>query len=99
MTDPIQDRFASLVRRAAPAERDPLFRLRVLERREKERFRQRSLAMLGLFVALIAAAVAILALRPVKLDAAGLVLFGGFLASTALLYAPALLRQLRLSRL
>ena len=99
MTDPIHDRFGDLVRRAAPAERDPLFRLRVLERRERDLFRRRSLAMLGLLIEVIAAAAALLALRPVRLDAAGIALFAGVLAATALLYAPVLLRQLRLSRL
>ncbi len=99
MTDPIDDRFTCILRRVAPAERDPVFRLRVLERRERDQFRRRSLAMLGLFVAMIAAAGALLAWRPVRLDAAGPALFGAFLLATGLLFAPALLRQLRLSRL
>ena len=40
MTDKVDQRFQDLLRRAGPAERDPAFRLRVLEQRERERFVQ-----------------------------------------------------------
>lgn len=49
------ERFGRLLREDAPAERDALFRISVLERRERMRFRQRSLVMI-LGAAVVAAA-------------------------------------------
>jgi O-antigen/teichoic acid export membrane protein len=46
MTQDTDDRLGRLLREDAPPERDPLFRIRLLERREHRRFRQRSLALL-----------------------------------------------------
>jgi hypothetical protein len=40
------ERFAELLREDAPAERDALFRISVLERRERVRFQQRSRVLL-----------------------------------------------------
>jgi hypothetical protein len=99
MTDPVDDRFADLVRRAAPAGRDPLFRLQVLERREQDRFRRSCLTLLGLLVSVIAAAAVILSLGPPRFDWAAIVLLGVVAAPLGFLYAPALLQRLQLSRL
>ena len=46
MTQDIDERLGRLLRADAPPERDPLFRIRLLERREQRRFRQRSLTLL-----------------------------------------------------
>ncbi|HET8712610.1 MAG TPA: hypothetical protein VFM23_02880 [Gemmatimonadales bacterium] len=51
MTDRLDKAIAELLRKDAPAERDPLFRVRVLERLERVRYRRR------LYAALAAAAV------------------------------------------
>jgi hypothetical protein len=45
MTQDIDERLGQLLREDAPPERDPLFRIRLLERREQRRFRQRSLTL------------------------------------------------------
>lgn len=47
MTEELDSGIALLLRAGAPAERDPLFRIRVLERRERERHRRRSRALLA----------------------------------------------------
>jgi hypothetical protein len=49
MTDALDERIANAIQRAAPAARDPLFRIKLLERREIERYRRgvRVLAALG----------------------------------------------------
>ena len=52
----IDEKVAGLLREDAPPARDPMFRLGVLERRERERFRLRTWLMRagGLLVAVIA---------------------------------------------
>lgn len=47
------ERLADLLRSHAPAERDPMFRLAVLERRERQRFRLRVLTMTAFALAAI----------------------------------------------
>ena len=64
MTDDLDERLGRLLREGSPPERDPMFRIQVLERREQRRFRQRSLTLLagavavGLFPAVFLALVA-----------------------------------------
>lgn len=45
MTNDEDERIAALFRKDAPPERDPLFRLKVLERRERQAFRRRMLVL------------------------------------------------------
>jgi hypothetical protein len=73
MTQDIDDRLGRLLRQGAPPERDPLFRIRLLERRERRRFRQRSLLLLGGGAALVVLPVLVFGLAADPL-AAGLVL-------------------------
>jgi hypothetical protein len=56
MTDEeIDQRISQLLSRRAPAERDPLFRIQVLERRERERFRRSILRLVGAVLAIVVA--------------------------------------------
>ena len=95
MTDKVDQRFQDLLRRAGPAERDPAFRLRVLEQRERERFRRASAIHLlaALTVAGLAGAAALL--HPAPLFAAGAALFAMAATAAGLLHAPAMLAELR----
>ena len=47
MTQGIDEKLGRLLREDAPPERDALFRIRLLERREQRRFRHRSLMLLA----------------------------------------------------
>jgi len=47
MTQDIDERLGKLLRADAPPERDALFRIALLERRERKRFRHRSLTLLA----------------------------------------------------
>lgn len=47
MTPDENEHIANLLRAAAPPVRDPMFRLRVLERRERQHFQRRSLLLLA----------------------------------------------------
>ena len=56
MSEDRDDRMVEFLRQAAPPARDPVFRLRVLERRERRQFRRQLFTMLaGLLVILLAA--------------------------------------------
>jgi hypothetical protein len=55
MDEEIDKRISQLLQRSAPAERDPLFRIRVLERRERERFRRSIVQLLGAVGAIVVA--------------------------------------------
>jgi len=47
MNQDVDERLGRLLRADAPPERDALFRLRVIERRERLRYRHRTLTLLG----------------------------------------------------
>ena len=98
MNHRVDEQFAELVHRAAPAARDPMFRLKVLERREHERFRRQSLLLVTLALAVAGVAAAGLSLGPATFDALGVVLFGIVVSAVGFVYAPLLLRRLRLFR-
>ena len=77
-TDP---RIADLLRAEAPAPRDPLFRVRVLERREERRYRRRLYTMLvGILVIFILSASAI----SIGVGAGGLGIVGTIITGAAL---------------
>ena len=95
MSEPAEQRFRELVRRAGPPERDPAFRLTVLERRERERLRRTSALALALAIAIVGAAVAAAAFRPAPLFAEGAALFAAAALAAVLLHAPALTAALR----
>ena len=57
MSEDRDQRIADLLRENAPPARDPVFRIKVLERRERGQFRRRSFTMLtgGLSIILVSA--------------------------------------------
>jgi hypothetical protein len=60
MSDDVDQRIVDLLRQDAPPARDPVFRLRVLERREHRRFQQRLFTMLaGALMILLVSAFAV----------------------------------------
>jgi hypothetical protein len=99
MIDTSDRRFQELVRRAAPAGRDPAFRLNVIERRERQRLRQGAVLSLSLAVAIVGLAGVAAVLRPAPLFADGAALFALTGCAALLLRAPALLGALRRLRL
>ena len=52
MTDEVDETLGRLLREGAPPERDPLFRISVLERRERQRFQRRTHKLLAITVLL-----------------------------------------------
>jgi hypothetical protein len=64
MTQEVDEKLGTLLRAGAPPERDPLFRIRVLERRESDRFRQRSRGLIAGAVGAVLIHVIALALAP-----------------------------------
>ena len=84
-----------VLRLRAPPARDPLFRLKVHERRERALFRRRALlASAFALAALTVAAVGAGALGPSAADAARVLFFGVLLALAGGLYGPRLARFL-----
>jgi hypothetical protein len=90
--------FQDLVRRAAPAPRDPFFRLKVLERRENQQFRRRSWTLVAFAVAAVLGAAMVIILRPASIDVAAVVVFGVGLSAAGFYFAPTLLRRLQALR-
>jgi hypothetical protein len=88
MSEDIDARIVALLRHGAPAQQDPMFRLRVLKRREQQRFRRKSL-LLGLAVlAVVAAAGVGYGARGVLADRLGVVLLCATLIVSAVWHAP-----------
>lgn len=79
MSEDKDDRLAELLSAAAPPARDPVFRIKVLERREQRQFQRRSFTIL-------AGALAILLLSMFSLDFEG----GALTATGALVVVAAL---------
>lgn len=63
----VEQRFARLVAAAAPPTCDPRFRITLMERQEKERFRRQSRVSLALIASVAAFGGAILILQPTSL--------------------------------
>ena len=95
MTYKQDEPFAILLRQQAPAARDLVFRLKVLERRERREVRRRALLLLG-----AALAVAVISLIGVSMggktyETARVALFAVATAISGVTYMPALARLLR----
>jgi len=89
------DRIGELLRADAPAAHDPLFRISVLERRERNRFRQHALMLGGIALALsVIAAIGIGAGGDTAVTAVVLVI-AVILAAAYTLYRPAVTRLLQ----
>jgi len=82
--------MAELLRKDSPAERDPLFRVRVLERLERARYRRRLYASIASAVVLaVIAAIGAGAGRSAR-EAAGALLVGAALVALYFVVAPAM---------
>jgi len=77
MTEDADERIGELLRSDAPGALDPLFRLSVMERRERKRFRNRSLQVLAGGLAVVVVAMVGMAIGGQALDAAGFLVFTG----------------------
>lgn len=86
MSENRDDRIVEFLRAGAPPERDPMFRLEVLERRERRQLRRRAFTLLAAMLAILAVSISptrigggsgLLAREAVV---AGTALAGGYLA-------------------
>jgi hypothetical protein len=93
MTEHGDERIGELLRSDAPAAHDPMFRLAVMERRERRRFRNRSLQVLGGGLAVAAVVLAGMAIGWKALEAAGFLVFTG-LAVAVYFYRPPQIEQI-----
>jgi hypothetical protein len=88
MSMDIDARIAALLRHDAPARQDPMFRLRVLKRREQQRF-QRKAVLLGLAALGVVAAVGIAyGARVVLMERLNVVLLCATLIGSGVWHAP-----------
>lgn len=94
MTEREEEPFATLVRRAAPSERDPGFRLEVLARRETALFHRRSWLIVGLAAGVVVFALIAAVFRPVSLDALAVLFFGVVVSGACFVLSPWLLQRL-----
>lgn len=95
MTQDYDDVLGRLLRADAPAERDPMFRIRLLERRARQRYQRRSRLLLGVAAALMVVPAAVLALATDRLAAALVVGFSVALAAATLVSARGVLQVVR----
>jgi hypothetical protein len=95
MTDGADEKIAELLRSDAPAERDAVFRLSVMERREQKRFRNWSLLVLAVGLALGVVSLIGVSVGGQALDAAGVIVVVGLAAAGYFFYAPHVLHILR----
>ena len=94
MSDLLDQQFANLVQAAAPPKSDPLFRLKVLEKREAERFRRRTWLSMAALAVIALSAAAGLTLRPASFDVLGVLFFGVAGSAAWVFYAPLLGKRL-----
>ncbi len=92
-------RIAALLQEDAPPARDPVFRIGVMERRERDRFRRRSLILLAasLLIALVGAIAVAMGGRTAQ--TAMVLLVSAGLAAVYYFYAPLLQRLLQRFRI
>ena len=94
MTHDLDPRFAELLRKDAPAERDPVFRVEVLCRLERAKYRRRLGALLALALVLAAIAAAGVATGGAAREATIALLIGTALTAAYFIVAPALTQLL-----
>lgn len=98
MTADVDAAIANLLRDDAPRERDPLFRVAVLERLEHARFRRRRRALLALALTFAAIASFGLLARGEARDAAGVLLVGAALTAAYFVLLPGVTQLLSRAR-
>jgi len=94
MSEQQDDRIMELLQRAAPPARDPVFRLRVLERREQRQFQRRLYIMLAGVISIILVATFVMSLGGGALETSAPVV-GVAVATTCLAFRQSLMRILR----
>lgn len=95
MSEQQDHRIAELLRWAAPAARDPVFRLRVIERREQWLFQRRLYIMLAGIIAIIVVSTLAIIVGGRALEMAGVAVAGVALASACLAFWHGLSRIVR----
>jgi hypothetical protein len=89
MSEDLDRKLTERLNAGAPAGRDPLFRISVLQRREEDRFRMRNRLVAAGAVVLALGAGAGLYLRPDLIDEAAIALFALAAAAAAWIFSPA----------
>lgn len=97
MHDENDERLTELLLRNAPPLRDPLFRVKVLERRERQRFRRSILQLAGSVAALAVALAVGVSVGGGTHEAARIAVLGVAAAVAVAVYVPMLVRLWRAS--
>jgi hypothetical protein len=95
MSEDRDQRIVDLLREYAPPARDPLFRLKVLERRERRQFQRRSFTMLAGALVIILISTLAVSSEGGSLETTGALAVGTALASGYLAFRGSLLRIFR----
>jgi hypothetical protein len=95
MSEGEDERLGALLRQDAPPAPDPMFRMKVLERREKMRFRRHSLLLAALALALAVVAWVGISAGGETAETTVALVFGIALAVGYVLYRPAVTRLLQ----
>ena len=95
MSEGEDERLGALLRQDAPPALDPMFRMKVLERREKMRFRRHSLLLAALALALAVVAWIGISAGGETAETTVALVFGIALAVGYVLYRPAVTRLLQ----
>ena len=91
----IDERITTVLQHDAPAARDPRFRLQVLERRERQRFRRRGVHALTFGAAVVVVSVLTVSAGDMAYTAGGVLLFALVLITAAVAYLPEFGRLIR----
>ena len=94
MSDELDERIAALLNEGAPPKGDPVFRIKVLERRERQRFQRKSISLAVFVAALLASIGAARGVGANLAEAAAVVLLCVSLGALVV-YAPVVTRILR----
>ena len=89
MSEDLDQKLAERLTAAAAAERDPMFRIAVLQRREEDRFRTRNLMLAAGAVALAVAGAISLYLRPDLIGEVAIALIVLAAGAAAWIFSPA----------
>jgi len=95
MSEERDERIVNLLRAGAPPERDPVFRLRVLERREQRQFQRQLFTMLAGLVVILVVSIFATGTGAGSLKATGLLAVGIAFATAYLAFRGRFLRILR----
>jgi hypothetical protein len=95
MSEQKDHRILELLQQAAPPPQDPVFRLRVLERREQRQFQRRLYIMLAGVIAIILVSTFVMILGGGILETTSAPLVGVTVVSTCLAFRQNLIRILR----